>query len=50
MGMIGGSCVRNRGEFPVLGGDNLFGFLGSLSSFQPCLRVIRKYLGVDFIL
>jgi hypothetical protein len=38
-GRIGRSSVRNKGGFLVLGGDNLLGFLGSLSSFQPSLRV-----------
>jgi hypothetical protein len=38
-GRIGILSVKNKGGFVVLGGDNLLGFLGSLSSFQPSLRV-----------
>jgi hypothetical protein len=37
-GRINRSSVRNKGGFVVLGGENLLGFLGSLSIFQPSLR------------
>ena len=37
----GSLSVKNKGGFVVLGGENVLGFLGSLSRFQPSLRVIH---------
>jgi hypothetical protein len=49
-GGIGVSRVRNKGGFFVLGGDNLFHFIGMFSNFQPCLGAIHEDLGMYFIL
>jgi hypothetical protein len=40
-GKIGGSRMRNKGGFFVLGGDKLLCFIGSFNSFQPSLGVIH---------
>ena len=37
-------------RFVVLGRNNLLGFLGMLSSFQPSMGVSHEDLGLDFIL
>jgi hypothetical protein len=48
-GRIGGFRVRNKIWFFGLGGDNLFFFLGSLSSFQPCMGAGNENVDTDFI-
>jgi hypothetical protein len=48
-GRIGGFRVRKKIWFSGLGGDNLLGFLGSLSSFQPSLGVGHENMGMNFI-
>jgi hypothetical protein len=49
-GRSGRARVRRKGRFVVLGKNNLFGFLGMLSSFQPSLGEIHEDLGLGVIL
>jgi hypothetical protein len=48
-GKIGGFRERRKGGFSGLGGYNLFGFLGSLNSFQPSLGEFHENMGTNFI-
>jgi hypothetical protein len=41
--------VRRKGGFAGLGGHNMLGFLGSLSSFQPSLGACHENMGTNFI-
>jgi hypothetical protein len=44
-----GFRARRKGGFAVLGGDNLLGFLGSLSIFQPIIGACHENMGTNFI-
>jgi hypothetical protein len=46
---IDGFMVGSKGGFVGLVGDNLLGFLGSLSSFQTILGVCHENMGTNFI-
>jgi hypothetical protein len=48
-GNIGGFRARRKGGFARLGGLNILGFLGSLSSFQPILGACHENMGTNFI-
>jgi hypothetical protein len=48
-GKMGGFRERRKGGFVGLGGHNMLGFLGSLSSFQPSLGACHENMGTNFI-
>jgi hypothetical protein len=46
---MGGFRERRKEGFMCLGGNNLLGFIGSLSSFQPSLGAFHENTGTNFI-
>jgi hypothetical protein len=48
-GKIGWFRVWRKGGFVGLGGHNMLGFIGSLSSFQPNLGACHENMGTNLI-